>query len=197
MSDGQTGVRTFLIADVRGYSRYTEEYGDEAAAELAARFAEIVTDGVEAHDGRVVELRGDEALAVFESARQAIRAAVDLQAQFNDADLGEGLPLNVRVGGARGQRVHDHSRLPVEGLQAPDRPGSECAPDRGVRAGGRDAEPLAALDVPERSGARCRVQRSAEGALQGQAQQRHVQPVLVGRRGSVGARPGQARRPLL
>jgi hypothetical protein len=33
-------------------------------------------------DGKVVKIRGDEALAVFESARQAIRAAKDLQEMF-------------------------------------------------------------------------------------------------------------------
>ena len=106
MSGGRSGVHTFVIADVRGYSRYTEEYGDEAAAELAATFANLVAEGVEAHDGRVVEMRGDEALAVFESARQALRAAVDLQAQFNDsADLGVELPLKVGIGIDSGEAV--------------------------------------------------------------------------------------------
>ena len=60
-------VRTFLIADIRGYTRFTAEHGDEAASRLARRFAEIVAEGVEAWDGELVELRGDEALAVFES----------------------------------------------------------------------------------------------------------------------------------
>ena len=106
VSGGRSGVHTFLIADVRGYSRYTEEFGDEAAAELAATFAKLVGDGVEAHDGRVVELRGDEALAVFDSARQALRAAVELQAQFNEPeDLGIELPLKVGIGIDSGEAV--------------------------------------------------------------------------------------------
>jgi class 3 adenylate cyclase len=82
--EGDTDVRTFLIADVRGYTRFTEEYGDEEAARLSAKFAEVVHDGVEGRGGEVVEIRGDEALAVFKSARQAIRAAIDLQAQFDE-----------------------------------------------------------------------------------------------------------------
>ena len=32
-------IRTFMIADVRGYTSYTQTYGDEAAARLAAGFA--------------------------------------------------------------------------------------------------------------------------------------------------------------
>jgi ABC-type transport system substrate-binding protein len=33
-------IRTFLIADVRGYTLFTQERGDEAAAKLAAKFAD-------------------------------------------------------------------------------------------------------------------------------------------------------------
>ena len=106
MNDGQTALKTFLIADIRGYSRYTEEYGDEAAARLAAEFAELVVDGVEAHGGRLVELRGDEALAVFTSARQAIRAAVDLQAKFGDeTGANTDVPLKVGMGIDSGEAV--------------------------------------------------------------------------------------------
>ena len=35
----EAGIKTFLIADVRGYTRFTSERGDEAAARLATRFA--------------------------------------------------------------------------------------------------------------------------------------------------------------
>jgi len=96
-----------MIADIRGYSRYTEEYGDEAAAKLAAEFAELVGEGVEAHGGRLVELRGDEALAVFTSARQAIRAAVDLQGRVGDEEaLNSGdPPLKVGIGIDSGEAV--------------------------------------------------------------------------------------------
>ena len=99
-------VRTFLIADIRGYTRYTEEYGDAAAARLAARFADVVRDGVEMRGGDLIQLRGDEALAVFESARQAIRAAMDLQAMFsNETNADAELPLHVGIGIDSGEAV--------------------------------------------------------------------------------------------
>jgi class 3 adenylate cyclase len=101
-----THVRTFLIADVRGYSRFTEQQGDEAAARLAAKFANLVGEGVEAHGGEVVEIRGDEALAVFTSARQAIRAAVDLQVQFDEETEDDPeLPLRVGIGIDSGEAI--------------------------------------------------------------------------------------------
>jgi class 3 adenylate cyclase len=110
MSEVSSSLRTFLIADIRGYTRYTEEYGDEAAAELTANFADLVDDGVHAHDGRIVDLRGDEALAVFTSARQAIRAAVDLQARFGDeTGANSDIPLKVGMGIDSGEAVEIES----------------------------------------------------------------------------------------
>ncbi|MEX2554639.1 MAG: cyclic nucleotide-binding domain-containing protein [Actinomycetota bacterium] len=78
-------VRTFLIADVRGYTAFTREHGDAAAARLAKKFADLARDAVEARGGQVIELRGDEALAVFTSTAQAVRAAVELQAACAEA----------------------------------------------------------------------------------------------------------------
>jgi len=78
--EGRAHLRTFLIADVRGYTRYTQEHGDEAGAALAAAFAVLVERTVKAHGGRLIELRGDEALVAFESARNALRAALAVQA---------------------------------------------------------------------------------------------------------------------
>jgi class 3 adenylate cyclase len=109
VSEETSGVRTFLIADVRGYSRFTEEYGDEAAAQLTARFTCLVEEEVEAHGGELVEIRGDEALVTFESARQAIRAAVDLQGQFEAATEADAdLPIKVGIGIDSGEAI----RLP-------------------------------------------------------------------------------------
>lgn len=103
-SDAQ--IRTFLIADVRGYTLFTQERGDEAAGKLAAKFADIARETVEARGGRLLELRGDEALCVFASAREAIRAAVDLQQRFVDATLDEPeLPLTVGIGLDAGEAV--------------------------------------------------------------------------------------------
>ena len=113
---GQTGsteavhIRTFLIADVRGYTLFTQERGDEIAAKLAAKFAEIAREIVQARGGTLLELRGDEALCVFASTREAIRAAVDLQQRFVEETLEQPeLPLTVGIGLDAGEAV------PVEG----------------------------------------------------------------------------------
>jgi peptide/nickel transport system substrate-binding protein len=103
-------IRTFLIADVRGYTLFTQERGDEAAAKLAAKFADIAREGVETRGGTLLELRGDEALCVFASTREAIRAAVDLQQRFVEETLEQPeLPLTVGIGLDAGEAV------PVQG----------------------------------------------------------------------------------
>ena len=108
--DGPAILRSFLIADVRGYTRFTQERGDEEAARLAARFAQLARKGIEDHGGELLELRGDEALGVFSSAREALQAAVDLQRSFRERIDGESaLPLGVGIGLDAGEAV------PVEG----------------------------------------------------------------------------------
>src|SRR5437762_13816672 len=87
MAAVEAGIKTFLIADVRDYTRFTQERGDEAAARLATRFAELAREAIESVGGTLVELRGDEALAVFDSARQALRAASALQGRFGTATV--------------------------------------------------------------------------------------------------------------
>jgi ABC-type transport system substrate-binding protein/class 3 adenylate cyclase/streptogramin lyase len=103
-------IRTFLIADVRGYTLFTQARGDEAAAKLAAKFADIAREVIEARGGTLLELRGDEALCVFASAREAIRAAIDAQHRFVEETIEQPeLPLTVGIGLDAGEAV------PVQG----------------------------------------------------------------------------------
>ena len=117
----ETELRTFLIADIRGYTTYTREHGDEAGAALASRFADLVAEVVSARDGLLLELRGDEALVVFVSARKALRAAIDLQARFAAAELPRGVGIGLDAGeaipvgnGYRGSALNLAARLCAE-----------------------------------------------------------------------------------
>ncbi|MGN6474277.1 MAG: nSTAND1 domain-containing NTPase [Mycobacteriales bacterium] len=98
-AESRTVTRAFLIADIRGYTAFTRTHGDEAAGQLAGTFAALARLAVTARCGKVLELRGDEVLAVFEDAAQAARAAVELQAICSeDADkspAGFGFPVGI------------------------------------------------------------------------------------------------------
>ena len=106
MTPTASGIQTFLIADVRGYTAFTQRHGDAAAGRLASAFAEIAQEGVEAWGGTLVELRGDEALCVFASARNALRAATELADAFREETEDEpALPLRVGFGIDAGEAV--------------------------------------------------------------------------------------------
>ncbi|HET9417656.1 MAG TPA: AAA family ATPase, partial [Candidatus Limnocylindria bacterium] len=106
MSTRPSAIRTFLIADIRGYTRFTDQFGDEAASRLATTFAQIVAEAMEAWDGRLVELRGDEALCTFDSPRAALRCAMELQQVFAEEASGSPeLPLHVGIGLDVGEAV--------------------------------------------------------------------------------------------
>lgn len=102
-------IRTFLFADMRGYTRYTQERGDDAASALASRFADLVREAVPEFEGELLELRGDEALCVFRSARQALRAAVELQRRLRtERDKDPAFPIGVGIGLDAGEAVPTH-----------------------------------------------------------------------------------------
>lgn len=107
-ASGEPGAtfRCFLIADFRGYTDFTTRQGDEAAGRLAARFAAITREVATGQHGQLLELRGDEALVVFTSARQAVRAALVLQDRFVGETLADPTPaLPVGIGLDAGEAV--------------------------------------------------------------------------------------------
>lgn len=116
-------LRTFLIADLRESTRFASERGEATAAELVARFEALVREGVAARDGQVIESRGNEVVVAFGLARQALRAALDLQERAARAgatephgplpmgiglDAGEAVPTE---GGYRGGALNLAARL--------------------------------------------------------------------------------------
>ncbi len=92
--------RAFVAAGVRGYEAYTERHGGEAAAELVKRFANVVANITARHHGLVVDARGGEATMVFDTAADALRAALALQGAGADLALGDGLAIGVDAGEA-------------------------------------------------------------------------------------------------
>jgi adenylate cyclase len=82
----QAGVRrrpprtpeAVVFADLTGYTRLTEESGDEVAADVALEFAKLVGEVAARHRGSIVKLLGDGALLHFVDPGDAVRASLDL-----------------------------------------------------------------------------------------------------------------------
>jgi adenylate cyclase len=64
--------------DITGYTRLTEERGDEAAADLAARLAGLVRRSAQEHGGTPVKWLGDGVMFYFREPGAAVLAAVEM-----------------------------------------------------------------------------------------------------------------------
>jgi adenylate cyclase len=91
----RTGLRSRLVKppaicflDITGYTRLTEERGDEAAAELAARLTPLVQRPAERHGGKVVKWLGDGVMFHFREPTGGVVAALEMI----DAISAAGLP---------------------------------------------------------------------------------------------------------
>jgi adenylate cyclase len=75
--------------DLSGYTRLTEERGDEAAAEMAATLGRLVQRGTDDHGGRPVKWLGDGVMLYFTEPVGAVISALELAQSVPAA----GLPL--------------------------------------------------------------------------------------------------------
>ncbi len=72
--------RTIMFTDISGYTDLSQRIGHEALEQLLAEYETIVRHEAETnHGGRVVKNIGDSFLVVYDSARDALRAAAAIQ----------------------------------------------------------------------------------------------------------------------
>jgi class 3 adenylate cyclase len=73
--------------DITGYTRLTEEHGDEAAAQLASTLARIVQRASVQHGGKPIKWLGDGVMFYFRDPGPAVRAALEMVESVADAGL--------------------------------------------------------------------------------------------------------------
>ena len=88
---------TFLFTDVEGSTRLLQTLGSDYRGVLE-RHAAIVREALAAHDGIEISTEGDAFCAVFQSAIEAVEAAVDAQRGLARERWPDGNPLRVRMG---------------------------------------------------------------------------------------------------
>jgi len=76
------------FADISGYTMLTEELGDEAAAQLALRLAELMQEVANDHDGLAVKMLGDGVHFHFAEPANAVRGSLE----FVEKARARGLP---------------------------------------------------------------------------------------------------------
>ena len=97
---------TFLFADIEGSTRLALALEDGYGSVLSAT-RRLLQTAVEAADGRIVELRGDEVFAVFDEADRALAAALGSQRALVAHDWPDGHPVRVRMGLHTGRAAHE------------------------------------------------------------------------------------------
>ncbi len=89
---------TILFSDIRGFSEYTDHYGDEAGYRLVELHKSIVEEQFKLHRGHVVKTQGDSFMVSFDSARTAVTCAIAIQRELEKLHRERGATIQVGVG---------------------------------------------------------------------------------------------------
>lgn len=92
-----TGTVTFLFTDIEGSTQRWEAHRDAMPAAVE-RHDEILRRAIETHNGYVFKTVGDAFCAAFQSAPDAVAAAIDAQRKLTKEDFSSVLGLHVRMG---------------------------------------------------------------------------------------------------
>src|SRR6266511_2882260 len=81
-----SGTVSIVFSDIRGFTDYTEEFGDEAASRIVHEQDTVVRSQIEAFGGVVVKTQGDSFMVAFSAARGAILCAIAIQRAVSQAN---------------------------------------------------------------------------------------------------------------
>jgi len=92
-----TGTVTFLFTDIEGSTKLARKYAD-AWPMIQARHHVLLETAITAHQGYIFQAMGDEFNAAFETAQDALAAAVASQLALLKEDWGVSGSIHVRIG---------------------------------------------------------------------------------------------------
>lgn len=92
------GTQTFLFSDIEGSTRLLETLGSAAYTAVLERHAAILRSAFAAHGGREEATEGDSFFVLFDSALEAVKAAVEAQRALAAEPWPPGVEVNVRMG---------------------------------------------------------------------------------------------------
>lgn len=99
---------TILFSDIRGFTEYTDQYGDEAAYRMLQVHNNVLEEKLALYRGHVVKKQGDSYMVSFESARTAVNGAIAIQREFDKLHRQErGATIQVGIGINMGEPVRE------------------------------------------------------------------------------------------
>ena len=110
-------IAAILAADVAGYSRLVAENEEETLRRLASH-REVFDDFVQRYGGRIFNTAGDSVMCAFDSAVEAVRAAIDIQESLRTRNRADppGRRLQFRIGITIGDVVERGTDLLGDGV---------------------------------------------------------------------------------
>ena len=110
-------LRAILSADVKGYSLLMA-HDEVATIQTLKEYRKIMSSCIEKRGGKVVDAVGDNLLAEFESAVDAVQCSVKIQNELKDKnqELPEDKRLEFRIGINIGDVIQDEDRLFGDGV---------------------------------------------------------------------------------
>jgi adenylate cyclase len=118
-------VEGCVFADLSGYTRLTEESGDEAAARVSLKLAEVVNEIASRHRGTVVKMLGDGVHFHFKDPHDAVMASLEIVEGVHPA----GLPP-AHVGVNAGPMIYDEGDYFGRTVNIAARIASQAGPDQ-------------------------------------------------------------------
>lgn len=117
MMELQRRLAAILSADVKGYSRLMEE-DEEATVRTITEYRRVIGELIKGHRGRVVDSPGDNLLAEFASAVDAVACAVGIQEALGarNAELPEHRRMIFRIGINIGDVISDGHAIYGDGV---------------------------------------------------------------------------------
>ena len=119
------GVEGCVFADLTGYTKLTEESGDEVAASVSLKLAEVVSEVASRHDGHVVKMLGDGVHFHFADPNDAVAASLELVEAVRPA----GLPP-AHIGVNAGPMIYDEGDYFGRTVNIAARIASQAGPDQ-------------------------------------------------------------------
>jgi len=100
-----------LLADVSGSARLHEKLGEAETLRAVDRCMKRMERTVEGFNGRIAKIVGDELMATFPLADEALQAAVEMQQRIADLPPVSGVKLEIRIGFAHGAVTEEAGTL--------------------------------------------------------------------------------------
>ena len=98
MMNAVTPLLSILTAGISGSARLHEKLGTAEALRAVDRCMKRIERAVEAFDGDLIKIGGDEMKAAFHTADAAVHAAIEMQQRIADLPPVSGVKLAIRVG---------------------------------------------------------------------------------------------------